>query len=115
MRDLALGQRFEEAAACRDRLAELLGALERTALVRAVLDAGALTVRDGELEFRIEGGVLHHPSLKGHDPVDPIGEALMLGRHLERIAGRAEVLSCTGEWRFPLLFDTEVPRLALAV
>lgn len=115
MRDLALGQRFEEAAACRDRLAELLGALERTALVRAVLDAGALTVRDGELEFHIEGGVLHHPSMKGHDPVDPIGEALMLGRHLERIAGRAEVVSCTGEWRFPLLFDTEVPRLALAV
>jgi DNA polymerase-3 subunit epsilon len=115
MRDLALGQRFEEAAACRDRLAELLGALERTALVRAVLDAGALTVRDGDLEFRMEHGVLHHPALEGHDPVDPIGEALMLGRHLERIAGRVDVVSCSGEWRFPLLFDTEVPRLALAV
>ncbi len=114
MRDLALAQRFEEAAAGRDRLTELLGALERTALVRAVLDAGSVTVLDGELELRIEGGVLHHPVLDTHEPVDPVGEALMLGRHLERIAGRAEVVECSGEWRFPLLFDTTVPRLALA-
>ena len=114
MRDLALAQRFEEAAAGRDRLTELLGALERTALVRAVLDAGSVTVLDGDLELRIEGGVLHHPVLDTHEPVDPVGEALMLGRHLERIAGRAEVVECSGEWRFPLLFDTTVPRLALA-
>lgn len=42
---------------------------------------------------------------------DHVDEALCLARYFEQHAARVEVLSCSGEWRFPLLVDDQLPRL----
>jgi DNA polymerase III subunit epsilon len=129
MTELAAAQRFEEAAMVRDRLSALLGAVKRHRLLSALREAGSCTVRRGEATWVVEDARLIDVSVEGAAgralPVDPpaapahgapvrrdhVDEALCLARYFEQHAARLEVISCSGEWRFPLLADDGLPRL----
>lgn len=129
MSELAAAQRYEEAAMVRDRLSALLGAVKRDRLLSALRDAGRCTVRRGDATWVVEDARLIDVTVDGVAgralPVDPppapaagspvrrdhVDEALCLARYFEQHAGRIEVLTCTGEWRFPLLVDDQLPRL----
>ncbi len=127
MSELAAAQRYEEAALVRDRLSALLGAVKRHRLVAALRAAGRCTVRRGDATWLIDGARLVDVTIDGTTgrtlPVDPpppspgdrpvsrihVDEALCLARYFEQHAARVDVLACSGEWRFPLLIDDQVP------
>ena len=125
MTDLAAAQRYEEAALVRDRLSALLGAVRRQRLVAALRAAGRVEVRNGAALWVIDEARLVDVSVAGTVgralPVDPppapepgrpisrhhVDEALCLARHLDQHAGRLELVSCTGEWSFPIVADDQ--------
>ena len=120
MTELATAQRFEEAAMVRDRVSALLGALRRQQLTDALRAAGRCTVRDGDRAWVVEHGRLVDVVVTGMAgralPVDPpdvvdqgrplprhqVDEALVVAKSFDKHARRLEVVSCTGDWRFPL-------------
>jgi len=120
MTELATAQRFEEAAMVRDRVSALLGAVRRQQLTDALRAAGRCTVRDGDRAWVVDHGRLVDVVVTGTVgralPVDPpdvvdqgrplprhqVDEALVVAKYFDKHAGRIEVVSCTGEWRFPL-------------
>ncbi len=118
MLDLAGAQRFEEAAATRDRLGALLGAVRRHLLVEALRSAGRAEVTVGESTWIIDRARLLDATCAGTPgralPIPPpdaaaapvmsreqIDEALCLARFFDR---RAEglVVRCSGSWGFPI-------------
>ena len=118
MMRLANEQRFEEAAATRDRLTALLGAAKRFHLVDALRGAGRAEISDGTSTWTIEraqlvdaariGTVARALPVAADDPSadtvvsrHQIDEALCLGRFCDKRAARLTVTS-TGEWRFPI-------------
>ena len=118
MMRLANEQRFEEAAATRDRLTALLGAAKRFHLVDALREAGRAEISDGTSTWTIEraqlidaariGTVARVLPVAADDPSadtvvsrHQIDEALCLGRFCDKRAARLTVTS-TGEWRFPI-------------
>ena len=118
MMRLANEQRFEEAAATRDRLTALLGAAKRFHLVDALREAGRAEISDGTSTWTIEraqlidaariGTVARTLPVAADDPSadtvvsrHQIDEALCLGRFCDKRAARLTVTS-TGEWRFPI-------------
>lgn len=126
MMQLAAAQRFEEAAATRDRLGALLGAVRRHLLVEALRDAGRAEVSFGDSTWVIDRGRLLDASRVGAVgrslPVPPpeactadvlgreqIDEALCLARFCEKRASGL-VVRCSGTWTFPLA--DRVPDLA---
>jgi DNA polymerase III subunit epsilon len=126
MMQLATAQRFEEAAATRDRLGALLGAVRRHLLVEALRDAGRAEVRLGDSTWVIDRGRLLDASRAGSVgralPVAPpeactadvvtreqIDEVLCLARFCEQRASGL-VVRCSGTWMFPLA--DRVPDLA---
>ena len=131
MARLAAERRFEEAATARDRLSAYLGAVKRTALLDALVTAGRVEVRSGEITWLIDGGrlvdVLTADTLTaaipvapgeplapgGSVPSDAADELLVLARHLDRNAHRIEVAS-SGPWRFPIAVADEIEPLTRA-
>ncbi len=129
MTDLVTQQRFEEAAQVRDRLSAFLGAARRHRLVEALRAATTCTVRIGDTTWTIDGARLVdavRTDTVGRripvDPVDPpeadrpldrhgIDEALCLARYLDQHADRVTVVSCSGEWTFPVAISDRLPRL----
>jgi DNA polymerase III subunit epsilon len=129
MAELAAAQRFEEAALVRDRLSALLGAVKRDRLIAALRAAGRCVVRRGDATWVVDDARLIDVTIDGTVgrslPVDPpsppglgtpvrrdhVDEALCLARAFEQHAERLDVMSCTGEWRFPLAIDDRVPHL----
>ncbi|MEM1334199.1 MAG: UvrB/UvrC motif-containing protein, partial [Actinomycetota bacterium] len=125
MEQLAAAQRYEEAAATRDRLSALLGAVRRTELMHRLVEAGEVEVSDGEVTWVIHQGRLidtraggqltaaipvapGEPLLPGAAvPRDAADELLVLARHLDRHSTRLQVTS-TGPWRFPVDIDTTI-------
>ena len=122
MRSLAAVQRFEEAAATRDRAAALARALHRQRQLRALRRAGRLEL---EVESRhlvlhagllgAQAGVEAAPDDAGAEPADPDGDGLdgPVARHLadelacvaswlEAEASRVRVVRCEGELASPL-------------
>ena len=129
MSELAFGQRFEEAAMARDRLAALLGAVRRQQLTNSLRDAGRCTVRRGDHTWVIDQGRLVDASVAGSAgralPIDPppppepgrpltrhhVDEALVLAKYVDRYSARIEIVECEGDWRFPVEASDELPRL----
>jgi len=71
MHALAAAERFEEAAATRDRLAGLARALERQRLVRAVRAAGRVVLHDEWGTVELDGGRLVDTTLPEVRPLPP--------------------------------------------
>jgi DNA polymerase-3 subunit epsilon len=129
MSQLASAQRFEEAAMVRDRLSALLGAIRRHQLVAALRNADRCIVRRGGTTWMIDQARLIDTSISGELgralPVDPpdapsagrpvdrrqIDEALCLAKYFDKHAHRLEIVSCSGEWRFPISAGDDMPRL----
>jgi DNA polymerase-3 subunit epsilon len=117
MQRLAKGERFEEAAATRDRLAALARAIARTRAV-AALRAAELIVLDtpeGAVELRYGRLVLPEDRdalLVDGSPPSPIAdreevdELLAVARWLEQHAGRVRLVTTRGT------FASSIPRLA---
>jgi DNA polymerase-3 subunit epsilon len=123
MAELAAAQRFEEAASVRDRLSALLGAVKRDRLLTALRDAERLEIAAGGATWVIDQARLVDVSVAGAVgralPVDPpppadggrpirrdhVDEALCLARYLDQHAGRLDVISCSGTFRFPVATD----------
>jgi len=119
MQRLAGQQRFEEAAATRDRLGALHGARKRRDLVEALRAGGRVRLRLGDSWWIIEAGRLVDVGVVGRagrslpveapaiaDPGQPlsrstIDEALVLARFCQ---ARADVLEveASGRWAFPI-------------
>jgi DNA polymerase-3 subunit epsilon len=117
MQRLAGEERFEEAAATRDRLAALSRALRRRALVHALRAAGRLTLDTDEGRIVLDRGLLVLPdddpvslagASEGHgDPELPaareeIDELLTIGRWLGDRATAVRVVHATGLYAEPL-------------
>ncbi len=123
MRDLASAQRYEEAAGVRDRLDALLAANRRAQLLRALLAAGQCTIRRGDVTWVVDTARLIDTAMSGSSggalPVAPpeppadgatigrtlVDEALCLAKYFDQHADRLEVISCSGEWMFPIVGD----------
>lgn len=118
MTRLAVAQRYEEAAATRDRLDALLGAVRRHLLVDAMRSAERAELRLGESTWIIDAGRLLDATLDGTTarslPIPPpepctgdvlsrtqIDEVLCLARFCERRAPQLAV-RCSGTWKFPI-------------
>lgn len=120
MGSLALAQRYEEAAAARDRLRTLLDASLRSRLIGALRDAGRVRIRIGRAVHLIDDGLLILPGSTRDavapslleaaiTPTDPHAESLLLARTLQRrcLEGAdLEVLECSGRWTFPVAVPT---------
>lgn len=109
MAALAQQQRFEEAAAVRDRLSTLLEASRRVAIVMALQAAGRCEVEVAGVRHAIDDGLLVAEHLLAPDSpalevLDPDGERLLIGRLIQRAAlnGGVRVVACSGDWQFPL-------------
>lgn len=116
MGTLAIAQRYEEAAAARDRLRTLLDASLRSRLIGALRDAGRVRIRIGRAVHLIDDGLLVLPGSTRdvvapslHDaavtPAEPAAESLLIARMLQRRCldgADLEVLECSGHWAFPL-------------
>ncbi len=131
MAALATQQRFEEAATTRDRLSALLGAVRRQQLVAALRRAGRAEVTVGDstwiidrarlLDVRSDGRLTAALPVRPPDPPADeaplprrqIDEALCLARFFDKRAAAA-VVTCAGEWSFPVGASEEIPRLTRA-
>jgi len=118
MMDLAAQQRFEEAAATRDRITALVGATRRHLLIEALRRAGRAEVSLGDSTWIIDCGRLLDATLAGTVgralpvspsdvcldrvlPRDQVDEALCLARFFDKRAERLRV-RCSGAWTFPV-------------
>ena len=129
MTDLALRQRYEEAALARDRMSALLGAVRRHRLVESLREAGRCEVRRGEVTWVVDTARLVDVRVHGVagralpvappasvEPGRPLGrtqidEALCLARFFDKHAATIEVASCSGTWTFPIEVSDAVPKL----
>jgi DNA polymerase-3 subunit epsilon len=132
MVELATARRFEEAAGVRDRLQAFVAAVRRQRAAAQLRNAGTATfVLDGAC-LTLCDGVLQQVALPGelplplplppptmpaaHLPVprDAIDEVLVIARHLDRVAHRAALVSCTGTWTMPSQPVRDITRLQVA-
>jgi DNA polymerase-3 subunit epsilon len=126
MLELARAERFEEAAATRDRLSALLGAVRRVLLVEALRSAERAEVSLGDSTWIIDRARLldaSHAGTAGRAlPIPPpdaattdvlsrdqIDEALCLARFCDKRAEQL-VVHCSGTWTFPI--GNRIPDLA---
>ena len=106
---LAAQQRFEEAAAVRDRLNTAIDAARRVNLVNVLRAAGRCRIAVGNVVHSIDDGILVTGALLPADspasePVDPDAERLLLARLLQRaaVSGSIQVIETDGSWGFPI-------------
>ena len=123
---LAIAQRYEEAALARDRASAFAAAIERQRLVDQLRAAGDVGVRLHDTEYHLRDGVLLEVTLPGQLPTGlelpppeteafplPLprhaaDEVLCLARAIERASHHARLLWSTGEW---CRLTSPVPRL----
>ncbi|MFM7685635.1 MAG: hypothetical protein ACKPDI_06895, partial [Actinomycetota bacterium] len=123
---LAIAQRYEEAALARDRASAFAAAIERQRLVDQLRAAGDVGVRLHDTEYHLRDGVLLEVTLPGQLPTglelpppetEPFplplprhaaDEVLCLARAIERASHHARLLWSTGEW---CRLTSPVPRL----
>ena len=100
MKRLARQERYEEAAELRDRAAALQRALERHAEVRALLDAGCVRLRVGEVHRAVTSGRLGEaPEAPcSFVPSDVYSEARVILSWLKRHADDVELQGVSGTW-----------------
>ncbi len=116
---LAAEQRFEEAAAVRDRAHAFVSAMQRQRMIQRMCAMGATEVAVGDVVLHLDRGVLQHvgepdrlpftlplpaPStgeVDGPLPRHAVDEVLCLARGLDRLAGQARVQHCDGVWTSP--------------
>ena len=89
MTALAAAQRFEEAAAVRDRLSALQGAVRRTGLIDALVARGSFEVTEGDVTWVVDRARLVDVRIAGSTagtmpapPPDPPASGRPLPRHL---------------------------------
>ena len=117
---LARVQRFEEAAAVRDRAQALAGAIRRQRMIDQVRRAGRIDLRIGSVVFELDHGRLESASLDGTLamglslappplaeidrplPRETVDEVLCIARYLDANVHRVELLSCSGAWAQPI-------------
>ncbi len=113
---LARQQRYEEAAAARDRAQAFTAAIQRQHLADALRRAGDAELCVGNSVLHLRSGVLTEvcepgrlplplhlpppdvPPLPAPLPRAAVDEVLLLARALERGAARVRVVSCSGDW-----------------
>lgn len=103
MTRLAEQQRFEEAAELRDRAGALQRTLERHAEVRALLDAGCVRIRVGNLPRAITSGRLGEAPASPSSFIPPqvYSEARVILSWLKRHADEVELNGVSGVWALP--------------
>ncbi|MFZ4718919.1 MAG: DEDD exonuclease domain-containing protein [Ilumatobacteraceae bacterium] len=127
---LAIAQRYEEAALTRDRAQAFAGALARQRLMDQLRVAGDVGIRLQDTTYHLRDGVLLDAALDGQLPTGlelappetvpapaPLprhaaDEVLCLARAIERASYHARLLWCSGEWTWPATPVPEVTRLA---
>jgi DNA polymerase-3 subunit epsilon len=132
MTSLSTQQRFEDAAAVRDRLSALVRAVYRHQIVERLRRAGRVRITDETCTWTIDGArlidVSAHGGLTASLPVPPptppepdallrpdhIDEALCLARFIDHGSQQGlHLLDCTGTWEFPSnLSDRLIPTQA---
>ncbi|CAB4886002.1 unannotated protein [freshwater metagenome] len=118
---LAAAQRFEEAAAARDRAQALAGAIRRQRMIDDLRGAQRLDLRIGTTRFEFDHGRLLDASVEGMltaalplpapelTPLDrPLpriaaDETLCIARYLDANSHRIRLLHCDGQWAQPLM------------
>ena len=123
---LAISQRYEEAALTRDRALAFAAAVERQRLVDQLRSAGDVGVRLHDTEYHLRDGVLLEVTQSGQLPTGlelpppdtlpaphPLprhaaDEVLCLARAIERASHHARLLWSSGEW---CRLTSPVPRL----
>jgi DNA polymerase-3 subunit epsilon len=129
---LAIAQRYEEAASARDRAQAFESAINRQRLMDQLRAAGDLVVRLHDTELHLAHGVLIDSAFEGQLPTGlelpppdapafpaPLprhaaDEVMCLARAIERASYHARVVSCSGEWAWPVNPVPKVTRLAVA-
>jgi hypothetical protein len=129
---LALAQRYEEAASMRDRAHAFATAVQRQRLADRLRAAGELVVRLHDTELRIVDGVLTTVAAPGTLPLPleiaapdvpryphplprhAVDEVLCLARAIEKASYHAVVLYTEGEFSWPAAPVSNPTRLALA-
>jgi DNA polymerase-3 subunit epsilon len=127
---LAITQRYEEAALARDRAQAFSAAISRQRLFDQLRSAGDVGIRVHDTVYHLCNGVLVDVAPEGQlatglelPPPDtapapaPLGraaadEVLCLARALEKASYHARLLWCSGEWAWPAAPVPEVTRLA---
>lgn len=110
MSDLARQQRFEEAAAVRDRLTSLLTATKTAQLVNAGLAAGTARFTLAGVDHEMSDGLLNLQHLGithrfDTSEADTSAERILVARMIQRAASQSRAIrnvDCSGEWRFPI-------------
>lgn len=104
MRELVVAQRFEEAAAVRDRLDAVLRLTTDAAAVHALRAAGTVRVNVSGVVHTIDDGLLCHRLLDEVECVDPLAERRLLARTIQRAAvgGNVQLISANGPWALPV-------------
>jgi len=113
MRAMAQAERFEEAAATRDRAAALAGALQRQRRLDALRRAGRVVVEvPGEGQSVLDGGrlvgvwegagTLTAVPQEGPLPTKLVDELACVARWLETRTARIRLVACEGELSWPL-------------
>ena len=129
---LAITQRYEEAALARDRAQAFSAAISRQRLIDQLRNAGDLGIRLHDTVYHVSHGVLIDAAPEGQlatglelppPEVDPApiplakhaaDEVLCLARAIERASFHARLLWCSGEWTWPTVPVPELTRLAIA-
>jgi DNA polymerase-3 subunit epsilon len=129
---LAIAQRYEEAALARDRAHAFAGAITRQRLFDQLRSAGDVGIRLHDTELHLRHGVLLEASFDGQLPTPlelappeaapfpaPLSrhaadEVLILARAIERASFHARLLWCSGDWSWPVSPVPQVTRLAVA-
>lgn len=131
MTELAAAQRFEEAAAARDRASAFAGAVRRQRLTDQLRHAGRMVLRLGDVEIELDHGRLLDARVPGALtaalPLSPdeavlpgvplprkaVDELLCIGRALDADADRLQILECSGTWASAHPAVPHVERLTL--
>jgi DNA polymerase-3 subunit epsilon len=115
MESLARRGRFEQAAEVRDRGALLERTLRRAVEVRALVDAGEVTLAVGERQLTLRGGVLvntggtpmspprpEHSSASSFVPAEVHREARVITSWLNRAPDGVRLVAVEGSWALPV-------------
>jgi hypothetical protein len=129
---LAITQRYEEAALARDRARAFSAAIGRQRLFDQLRSAGDVGVRLHDTVYHLRDGVLidvapdgqlatglelpppETPPAPAPLPRHAADEVLCLARAIERASYHARLLWSDGEWSWPATPVPEVTRLAIA-
>lgn len=109
---LAAEERFEEAAALRDRVAALVGAVRAARAARALAAAGRLVIDVGGTGVTLRDGFVEAVGGRAL-PVPPDGhpdEPRQIAAWLARNAARVRVIACDGSYALPVAGGAQTHR-----